>query len=175
MAPTSYQVSTTSGTGFGSSLMVAYGDGTLAATKIYVRFSPTAVQNYTGNIVNTGGGAAAESVYVSGSGAPALDVAVSGNGLPEIIQLGQNYPNPFNPNTRIPYSVNKKSWVKLTIFNILGQRIRTLIDEEQEAGYYRPEFDISRNNNGVELPSGVYFYRLEIARVSFTKKLLLLK
>lgn len=112
-----------------------------------------------------------------GSGAPTLNIAVDGIGLPlnKIVQLGQNFPNPFNPNTRIPYSIYKKSWVKLTIFNILGQRISTLIDKEQDVGYYQPEFDIAKTNNGVELPSGVYFYRLEIAGVSITKKFLVLK
>jgi hypothetical protein len=160
-----FQVSATSGAGFDSSISISYGSDTLSSRSIYVRFSPTVVENYNGNITNAGGGA------------PALNVAVSGIGLPlnEIVQLGQNFPNPFNPNTRIPYSIYKKSWVKLTIFNILGQRISTLIDKEQDVGYYQPEFDISRTNNGVELTSGVYFYRLEISGVSITKKFLVLK
>jgi hypothetical protein len=160
-----FQVSATSGAGFDSSISISYSSDTLSPRSIYVRFSPTVVENYNGNITNAGGGA------------PTLNVAVSGIGLPldEIVQLGQNFPNPFNPYTRIPYSVYKKSWVKLIIFNILGQRISTLIDEEQDVGYYQPEFDISHTNYGEELTSGVYFYRLEIAGVSFTKKLLLLK
>jgi hypothetical protein len=160
-----FQVSATSGAGFDTSISISYSSDTLSSRSIYVLFSPTAVENYNGTITS------------AGSGVPALTIAVSGVGLPsnEIVQLGQNFPNPFNPYTRIPYSVYKKSWVKLTIFNILGQRIRTLIDEEQDVGYYQPEFDISRNNNGEELSSGIYFYRLEITGVSFTKKLLLLK
>ncbi len=160
-----FQVSTTSGAGFDSSIFISYSSDTLSSRAIYVRFSPTVVENYNGNITN------------AGSGAPTLNVAVSGIGLcsNEIVQLGQNFPNPFNPNTRIPYSVYKKSWVKLTIFNILGQRISTLIDEEQDVGYYQPEFDIAKTKNNVELTSGVYFYRLEIAGVSITKKFLVLK
>jgi len=161
-----FQVSATSSdTGFHSSFSIRPSSDTLSSRLIYVRFSPTAVENYTGAITN------------AGDGVPTLNVAVSGIGLPsdEIVQLGQNFPNPFNPTTRIPYSIYKKSWVKLTIFNILGQRIKTLIDEEQDVGYYQPEFDISRNSNGEELSSGVYFYRLEIDKVSFAKKLLLLK
>jgi hypothetical protein len=164
-----FQVSATSSdTGFHSSFSIRPSSDTLSSRLIYVRFSPTAVENYTGSITN------------AGDGVPTLNVAVSGIGLPsdEIVQLGQNFPNPFNPTTRIPYSIYKKSWVKLTIFNILGQRIKTLIDEEQDVGYYQPEFDISRTNNGEELSSGVYFYRLEITGISVTKvtkKLLLLK
>jgi hypothetical protein len=65
--------------------------------------------------------------------------------------------------------------MKLAIFNILGQRMRILIDEEQDVGYYQPEFEISRTNNGAELPSGVYFYKLEIAGVSITKKNVIVK
>ncbi len=160
-----FQVSATSGAGFDSSISISYASDTLSARSIYVRFSPTVVENYNGNITHAGGGA------------PALNVSVSGAGLPanEIVQLGQNFPNPFNPNTKIPYSVFKKSWVKLTIFNILGQRISTLIDKEQDVGYYQPEFDIAKTNNKVDLASGVYFYRLEIAGVSITKKFLVLK
>jgi hypothetical protein len=160
-----FQVSATSGAGFDSSISISYSSDTLSSRSIYVRFSPTVVENYNGNITNAGGGAMVVNFAVSGTGLPAN----------EIVQLGQNFPNPFNPNTRIPYSIFKKSWVKLTIFNILGQRMSTLIDKEQDVGYYQPEFDISRANNGVELTSGVYFYRLEISGVSITKKFLVLK
>ncbi len=67
-APAGYEVSTTSGSGFALSKLVAYSGGTLSATTIYVRFKPTAVANYTGNITNTGGGATTENVEVSGNG-----------------------------------------------------------------------------------------------------------
>jgi lysophospholipase L1-like esterase len=160
-----FQVSATSGAGFDSSISISYSSDTLSSRSIYVRFSPTVVENYSGNIINVGGGA------------PALDVAVSGSGLPSnvVVQLGQNFPNPFNSSTRIPYSLYKKSWVKLTIFNILGQRIGILINEEQDIGFYQPAFDLGRINNNIELPSGTYFYRLDIAGVSITKKFILLK
>jgi hypothetical protein len=159
-----FQVSATSGAGFDTSISISYSSDTLSSRSIYVRFSPTVVENYSGNIINVGGGA------------PALDVAVSGIGLPSnvVVQLGQNFPNPFNSSTRIPYSIYKKSWVKLTIFNILGQRIGILINEEQDIGYYQPAFDFGRINNK-ELTSGTYFYRLDIAGVSTTKKFILLK
>jgi hypothetical protein len=164
-SPKGFQVSAKSGAEFDTSISILYSGDTLSSRSIYVRFAPTATENYSGNITNAGGGA------------PALTVAVSGIGLPlnMTAQVGQNYPNPFNPATRIPYSIYKKSWVKLTIYNILGQRIKTLINEEQDVGYYQPEFDISRDNNGQELSSGVYFYKLEVAGISYSKKLILLK
>jgi hypothetical protein len=67
-APTGFQVSTTSGSGFSSSLKIAYGGGTLSSTLIYVRFSPSAVQSYSGNITNSGGGATTQNVAVTGTG-----------------------------------------------------------------------------------------------------------
>ncbi|MBN1398737.1 MAG: right-handed parallel beta-helix repeat-containing protein, partial [Bacteroidetes bacterium] len=160
-----FEVSSASGAGFDTSISITYDGNALSSQTIYVRFCPSDVGNYSGFIANTG------------NGAQALNIAVSGISLPfdKIVQLGQNFPNPFNPATRIPYSIYKKSRVKLTIYNILGQRIRTLIDEEQDVGYYQPEFDISKDNYGQELSSGIYFYRLEIAGVSVTKKLILLK
>jgi hypothetical protein len=164
-SPIGFQVSATSGAGFDTSISISYNNGTLSSRSIYVRFSPTDAEKYNGYITN------------AASGALAFNVAVSGIGLPlnEVVQLGQNFPNPFNPITRIPYTVYKKSRVRLTIYNILGQRIKTLIDEEQDIGYYQPEFNISRSNNNEELSSGIYFYRLEIAGKSVTKKLVLLK
>jgi len=160
-----FQVSASSSAGYDSSISISYSNDTLSSRPIYIRFIPTAAENYTGNITNIGGGA------------DALVVAVSGTGLPLNIdiQLGQNFPNPFNSYTRIPYSLFKKSWVKLTIFNMLGQRISTLINEEQDVGYYQPEFDLNKINNNNELTSGIYFYRLDIEGRSLTKKLLLLK
>jgi len=164
-SPKGFEVSTTTGAGFDTSISISSTVDTLLSRLIYVRFSPTAAENYDGYITN------------AASGSPTFNVAVSGIGLPlkEVVQLGQNFPNPFNPITKIPYTVFKKSWVRLTIYNILGQQIRTLINEEQDVGYYQPEFNISRSNNGAELSSGIYFYRLEIAGISITKKLILLK
>jgi hypothetical protein len=163
-APEGYQVSSTAGFGF-DSLFVSYSSGILSSRTIYVRFSPIHAGYYNGIITNSGGGATTPNIAVSGIGLPS----------DEIVQLGQSFPNPFNPYTKIPYSLYKKARVKLSIFNMLGQRISTLIDKEQDVGYYQPEFNIYRTDNGIELTSGVYFYRLEIAGILFTKKLILIK
>ncbi len=95
--------------------------------------------------------------------------------LDKDVQLGQNFPNPFNPTTKIPYIVYRRARVRLSVFNILGQLIATLINEEQDPGYYQPEFNISQGYHGTELTSGIYFYHLEVGGVSITRKLLLLK
>jgi hypothetical protein len=89
--------------------------------------------------------------------------------LPTEFALQQNYPNPFNPSTGIPYSLPRASHVKLEIFNVLGMRIATLVDEQQGAGSYEAFW------NAGELSSGIYLYRLTTDEFSATKKMLLLK
>ena len=84
-------------------------------------------------------------------------------------RLEQNYPNPFNPTTKIEFNIPKSGFVSLKIYNILGNEITTLINEEKSAGGYRVDFDASK------LPSGVYFYTLNAGSFSQTRKMLLLK
>ncbi len=83
--------------------------------------------------------------------------------------LSQNYPNPFNPVSKISYRIPKSSMVKLQVFDILGNLITTLVDEEQSAGNYEVEF------NGSHLASGIYIYRLSADEFLSVKKMLLLK
>ena len=93
---------------------------------------------------------------------------------PETYVLAQNFPNPFNPETMIKYHLPKDSEVKLSIYNIFGQLVRTLVDKKQEAGFQSVEWD-SQNEFGVPVASGVYIYRLEADHFVQTKKMLLLK
>jgi hypothetical protein len=99
----------------------------------------------------------------------ATDVTEANNQVPKTITLEQNYPNPFNPSTTIQFSIPEKSFVKLEIFNSLGDKISTLASEELNAGSYNYDW------NAVNLPSGIYFYRLETQSFSESKKMLLLK
>ena len=85
-----------------------------------------------------------------------------------------NYPNPFNPVTDISYSLPTASLVKLTVYNIMGQEIATLVDEYKPAGAHVVTWR-GMTDNGQPAASGVYFYRLEAADLSETKKMLLLK
>jgi len=89
--------------------------------------------------------------------------------VPDKIALEQNYPNPFNPATTINYQLPQKSYVTLKIYDILGSLVKTLIDQEIEAGYH----SIRWNASG--LASGVYFYRLNAGSFVSTKKLILMK
>ncbi len=88
---------------------------------------------------------------------------------PSVYTLYQNYPNPFNPTTKIEYQLPELSKVKLTIYDVLGREVTTLVNEEKPAGTYEVDFD------GTNLPSGVYFYRIESGSFSDTKKFILLK
>ncbi len=92
------------------------------------------------------------------------------NGIkPAKFELEQNYPNPFNPSTNINFTISAKSDVKLSVYNLLGQKVATLMDKPLNAGQYHVTF------NGSDLPSGVYFYRLKAGKYSQTRKMLLMK
>jgi hypothetical protein len=98
--------------------------------------------------------------------------------VPKTYALSQNYPNPFNPETVIEYSLPKESQVKVVIYNILGQRVRTLVDQKELAGYKRVVWD-GKDNRKQAVSSGTYFYRIEAKaegeRFTRTKKMVLLK
>ena len=89
--------------------------------------------------------------------------------VPGTYFLAQNYPNPFNPETAITYGIAKTGHVKLEVYDMLGKEIATLINEPKEAGNYTVNF------NGTDLPTGVYFYKLETAEFSQINKMVILK
>lgn len=93
---------------------------------------------------------------------------------PKEFQLSQNYPNPFNPTTVIDYTLPSDCEVKLTIYNILGQKVRTLVDSFQKAGSQRIIWD-GKNDNGKEAASGIYFYRLKVGEFRDVKKMIIIK
>lgn len=94
--------------------------------------------------------------------------------LPQDFRLRQNYPNPFNPQTVIEYSVATRSQVLIEVFNVVGQRVRTLVDETVSAGTYRLTWD-GNDSNGNRVASGVYLYRIQADDYVQTKKMILLK
>ncbi len=97
-----------------------------------------------------------------------------GEPIPKDYTLRQNYPNPFNPVTTIGYALPKQSHVKVTIYDVLGQEVKTLLDEVQDAGYQSVEWN-STNNYGAAVGSGVFFCRLEAGDFVSMRKMLLLK
>ena len=89
--------------------------------------------------------------------------------VPFTYNLEQNFPNPFNPTTKIMYQIANRGFVSLRVYNILGNKVATLVNEEKPAGIYIVEFDAS------SLPSGIYFYHLQTGSFISTKKLILMK
>lgn len=110
-----------------------------------------------------GGGAAVElPPYLTGIGD-------EGSAVVKEFALEQNYPNPFNPSTTISFALPSAQDVTVTIFNLLGQEMRTVVNERFDAGVHRVNFDAS------DLVSGVYFYRIDAGQFSATKKMILMK
>lgn len=94
--------------------------------------------------------------------------------FPSTYDLNQNYPNPFNPETEIRYQLPKAGSVKLEIYNVLGQKVVTLFEGHQAAGYKRVTWD-GRNTSGIDAPSGIYFCRLTANHFVATRKMVLTK
>jgi hypothetical protein len=94
--------------------------------------------------------------------------------LPTEFGLKQNYPNPFNPETNIQFMVPKASNVSIEIFNILGQRVKSLVSESKEAGVYSVRWD-GANEDGQNVPSGVYFYKMVAGDFAQTNKMIMLR
>ena len=89
--------------------------------------------------------------------------------LPTSFELSQNYPNPFNPTTTISFSISSSAFTSLKVYDILGNEVETLVNEEKPAGTYELQFDASN------LSSGVYLYRLSAGNFTEMKKMVLMK
>lgn len=115
--------------------------------------------------------------YLSSPGGPAkllpTDIPITDN-TPKSFSVSQNYPNPFNPTTVIEYSIPVTSRVSVRIYNILGQVVRTLVDENKLAGTYSVIWD-GTNNSGKPVTSGVYFYLVKTDDFKETKKMTLIR
>lgn len=100
-----------------------------------------------------------------------------GVNIPAKFELRQNYPNPFNPTTTISYSIPTSASgknVKLELYNTLGQKVGTLVDEKQDAGFYAIRWD-GRNDFGMQVSSGLYLYRLVAGSFVQIKKMVLVR
>jgi len=99
---------------------------------------------------------------------------VSEPNLPSGFSFRQNYPNPFNPSTTFEFSLPQSSEVILNIYNVLGQKVRTLVQEEYAAGSHKVDWD-SRSSGGSKVASGVYFARLKAGEFTATRKMVVVK
>lgn len=107
-----------------------------------------------------------DGIYQCGSGVSFVEKKPA---IQSGFELAQNYPNPFNPTTIITYYIAKRSHVRLTVYDVLGRQVASLVNAEKSPGQYQVTFD------GSELPSGVYFYRVRAGSYTAVKKLLLIK
>ncbi len=99
----------------------------------------------------------------------------AGNDLvPAVTSLEGNYPNPFNPETTIKYGLNKGGKVRIDIYNLLGQKVKTLVNEDQSAGYHSVVWN-GKDNNNRNVASGVYFYKMKSVGYNKTAKMILMK
>jgi hypothetical protein len=96
-------------------------------------------------------------------------VAGNENEIPKQFALYQNYPNPFNPVTKIKFDIAKSTFVKITLFDVLGREVSLIVNENLTAGSYEPDFDASH------LTSGIYFYKIQAGSFTDTKKMILVK
>ncbi len=97
-----------------------------------------------------------------------------GAAIPDQFSLGQNVPNPFNPDTKIAYALPEAGFVNVEIYNILGQRVKTLVNEYQDAGNYTVTWN-GDDEYGSSVASGVYFYRFNSGQYKDIKKMVLMK
>ena len=124
-----------------------------------------------------------QATYTSSSGQVASSIAYWSTATPVVeehpivpdrYELFQNYPNPFNPTTTIKYSLHSSARVTLVIYDVLGQKVTTLVDGIQRAGYYTVTWN-GMNQQGISVASGVYFCRLSVGEFTAVKKLMLLR
>ena len=99
--------------------------------------------------------------------------SLGGQALPQSVALGQNYPNPFNPSTIIPYQLPSVAGVRLEVFDLLGQHVATLVDQQQSAGFHTAAWDAT-NAAGQSVAAGVYLYRLKAGGQQQTGRMVLI-
>ncbi|NUQ42566.1 MAG: T9SS type A sorting domain-containing protein, partial [Calditrichaceae bacterium] len=158
----------------------------VSSDSLFYSFNPlngalalTALGNFGGEalleitVTDAGNASASEDIVVTVI--PLVGIApLAGGEMPREFALQQNYPNPFNPETRIKFQLPSAQAVTLTVYNVLGQKVRTLINERLEAGYYEAVWD-GLNEQGQTLASGVYLYRMEAGDYRTVRRMVLLK
>ncbi len=144
-------------------------------------FLPLPKETFTKGVVTVtienveSGDAAVSQIWLKETGAGLNAHQLPETGIqPNAFVLEQNYPNPFNPSTTIQYQVPHEAVVRLEIFNVLGQRVRQLVNERRSPGVYTVVWD-GKSDQGIEVASGIYFYRLHSGSLMETKRMLLIR
>lgn len=114
------------------------------------------------------------SVYSLGTYSSQSGVSVNTSTLPKRLSVAQNYPNPFNPSTIIQYSIPVQSHVTVQIFNIKGQFVRSLVNENKPSGSYNIQWD-GNSDSGRKVSSGIYFYSVKSGDQELTRKMVMVK
>lgn len=138
-----------------------------------VNFIPTEMMPYSGDLVVTSDDPNASMIIIPlyGTG----DIVANEDPInPVITTLKGNYPNPFNPTTTISFSLKQKDQVSLEIYNLLGQKVRTLVSGELDSGTHNVTWN-GRDGNNRPVSSGVYFYKMKAGRYTSTKKMIMMK
>lgn len=151
--------------GGGSDFDTGISIATNSAGDILTTGSFNGTANFDNTTLTSGGGQDIFIVKIAG-GLTGIDDALN---QPRLFTLAQNYPNPFNPSTTIEFTLEKSSLVQLTVYNVSGQAVATLVSDRLAAGSYQYKWDASN------LSSGVYFYRIDVEQQSLVKRAILLK
>jgi hypothetical protein len=93
---------------------------------------------------------------------------------PDLFALGQNFPNPFNPSTTIPVNLERSGFIAIRVYDILGRKLKTIVSKHLHQGEYRFQWD-GADDQGCQVPAGVYFYRLDNGQTDYTRTMILLK
>jgi hypothetical protein len=152
--------------------MTAPGDSATLTARLYGTLAATLLMSDTmfqGNIKVTSNDPANPIVNIPVSLSVLTDVAFDADNLPGEFVLYQNYPNPFNPTTTISYGVPNRGLVQLNVYDILGRKVATLVNEEMAPGRHEVTWDASG------MASGVFFYRLVAGGFVNTKKVTLMR
>ncbi len=142
---------------------------------VTVTFTPPAAGDYNGQLLVISDDPLNDTLTVTLSGVAVNPTGITHpSGLPQTFAVSPNFPNPFNPSTTIAYQLPEAAHVSLIIYDMLGRRIRTLINQQTSAGSYQTVWD-GRDDNGRAVSSGVYIYRFSAGNLNMVRKMMLLK
>ena len=146
----------------------------LEGTKATLAGVKMAARTQQGQLLGSLSGAGSSVKITSPSVKSVILTLNDGANIPKVFALGQNYPNPFNPTTRFTVDVPKLSTVEITIYDVLGQKVNTIMNGEQAPGSITVQWD-GRDASGLPVTSGVYFVHMKSDNFTATQKIMLMK